>query len=252
MTPVLLLLAVLAQAPAPTPASSKVWIGHEAEFENFLRTAPIVKTETVKIGVTKPHRIYFAPGGPAASAAWKPIAPGIHGGYYDSYKSEIAAYEMDKILHLGMVPVAVERRIDGDLGAVILWLEGVKPWETAIARPSPPSFEREKARMKLFDDFIGNHDRNKGNLLVDDACNLYLIDHSRAFDENRRLAQSLDHVDSGLWDSILALDEPTLKARTGEWVSNGQIKAMLARRETMKKDIDALIKKNGRRAVMVW
>src|SRR5512132_300856 len=97
--------------PAPTREDcSKVWLAHPAEFEEFLRTAPIARMEDVPIGVTKPRRIYFPPGGPAARAVWKPLRPGVHGGYQDSYTAEVAAYEMDKLLGLQMVPPYVERK----------------------------------------------------------------------------------------------------------------------------------------------
>ena len=33
--------------------------------------------------------------------AWKTIRPGFHSGYWESYKSEIAAYELDKLLGAG-------------------------------------------------------------------------------------------------------------------------------------------------------
>jgi len=33
--------------------------------------------------------------------------------FLDSYKAEIAAYEIDKVLGMRMVPPAVEREIDG-------------------------------------------------------------------------------------------------------------------------------------------
>lgn len=48
-----------AQAADPAPqaaaASSKVWIGRHAEFEDFLKTAPIVRMQDVGVGVTHPH-----------------------------------------------------------------------------------------------------------------------------------------------------------------------------------------------------
>ncbi len=40
--------------------------------------------------------MFFAPGVPVASAAWKPILPGKYLGFQESYRSEIAAYELDK------------------------------------------------------------------------------------------------------------------------------------------------------------
>lgn len=250
----LLVFGALAQeqAPAVAPASARVWEGHAAEYEAYLRTAPVVKTTSLDLGVTHPKRVFFAPDGLAASAAWKPLRPGFQNGFWESYKSEIAAYELDKLLQLGMVPVVVERKIDGLTGAVILWLEGVRTWLEVQPLPKPPMWERQLARMKLFDDLIGNPDRNRGNLLVDAAWNLFLIDHSRAFLDDRALPQKIDHVDTALWERMAALDEATLQTAVGQWLTNKQIKSMLARRDRMAAAIEALVKKNGRRAVFVW
>lgn len=249
----LLLLPVLGGAPQqPAPAAARVWDGQAAEYEAYLRTASVVRMTAVNLGVTHPKRAYFAPGGLAASAAWKPLRPGFQNGYWESYKSEIAAYELDKLLQLGMVPVVVERKIDGLTGALILWLEGVRTWLEVQPLPKPPLWDRQLARMKLFDDLIGNPDRNRGNLLVDGAWNLFLIDHSRAFLDDRVLPQTIDHVDTALWERMATLDEPTLQSAVGQWLTKKQINAMLARRDKMAAAVDALVKKNGRRAVFVW
>lgn len=240
------------QAPLAPPANARVWDGQNAEYEEYLRTAPVVRMAAIDLGVTHPKRAYFAPGGLARSAAWKPLKPGFQNGYFESYKSEVAAYELDKLLNLGMVPVIVERKIDGNTGALVLWLEGVRTWTEVLPLPKPATWSRQLARMKLFDDLIGNPDRNKGNLLVDAAWNLFLIDHSRAFLDDRALPQVLDHVDTELWTKIAALDEASLEAAVGTWLSKSQMKAMLARRDRMAAVIDGLVKKNGRAAVFVW
>ena len=66
-----------APAPPETPAaSSKVWIGHYAEYEEFLKTARIERLAAIPVGVTHPRRAYFAPGGLVASAAVKDLPPG--------------------------------------------------------------------------------------------------------------------------------------------------------------------------------
>jgi hypothetical protein len=249
------LLFLLQQAPAPpapAPGSARVWQSRNAEYEAYLRAAPIARMAAVDTGVTRPKRIFFARGGLAESAAWKPLRPGFHGGYFESYKSEIAAYELDKMLDLAMVPVVVERQLDGKYGAVVLWLDGVRTWTEVLPLPKPASWSQQLARMKLFDDLIGNPDRNKGNLLVDRAWNLYLIDHSRAFLDDRGLPQEIEHVDSSLWARMEALDEASLMASVGTWLNKSQIKSMLARRDKIAAKIEALVKKNGRGAVFVW
>jgi len=241
------------QAAASTPAkSANVWDGRGTEFEEYLRTAEIDHFADVPIGVTHPKRAFFKPGGLVESVAWKVLPPGRPAGYWESYKSEIAAYELDKLLHMGMVPVAVEKRWKGETAAAVLWLTPIHSWKEMEPRPKPGKWVRQVARMKMFDNFIGNKDRNAGNLLVDDDWNLFLIDHSRAFVTDKDLAVKLEHIDREFWDRILALDEPTLLAALGKWVEGrGGVRAMLARRDKIKIAIDKLVAANGEAAVFL-
>ena len=240
------------QAPASTPAqSAKIWEGRNAEFEEYIRTADIDHFDDIALGVTHPKRAFFKQGGLVASVAWKVLPPGRPAGYWESYKSEIAAYELDKLLGMVMVPVSVEKRWKGQTAAAILWLTPIHPWKEMEARPKPAKWVRQVARMKMFDDFICNKDRNAGNLMVDDDWNLFLIDHSRAFITDKDLAVKLEHIDPEVWNKILALDEPALTAAIGKWVEGGVVRSMLARREKMKIAIDKLVAANGEAAVFL-
>ncbi len=102
-----------------------------------MRTSPFTRVEEVPIGVTKPKRGYFAQGGPAISAAWKVLRPGRPNGYWESYKSEIAAYQLDQMLGMNMVPPSVEKNWKGDRGAAVLWLQPVRSWKTVEELPKP-------------------------------------------------------------------------------------------------------------------
>lgn len=239
-----------AQIAAPV-ASARIWEGRASEFEEYLRNADIDHFDTVPLGVTHPKRAFFKAGGLVSSAAWKVLPPGRPAGYWESYKSEIAAYELDKLLELHMVPVAVEKRWKGETAAAILWLTPIHPWKEMESRPKPGKWIRQVARMKMFDNFICNKDRNAGNLLVDDDWNLYLIDHSRAFLNDRDLAVKMEHIDREFWNRLLALDEPTLNAAAGKWVEGGTVRAMLARREKMKVAIDKLVAATSEAAVFL-
>jgi hypothetical protein len=103
--------------------------------------------------------------------------------------------------------------------------------------------------MKMFDSLIGNGDRNKGNMLIDQAWNLYLIDHSRAFVTDKRLPQPslFQNVDRALWERMQALDEATLAERLGKWIERRQIQAIVQRRDAMKKHIEGLVAKQGQK-----
>ena len=248
-------LAAVAQPPAAAtqPAATEsstanIWDGRNAEFEEFIRATPFTRIEEVPIGVTRPKRGYFEPGGLVASAAWKVLPPGRPAGYWESYKSEIAAYELDKLLALGMVPPAVEKRWKGDIGAAVLWLKPVRAWREVQDLPKPDKWNRIAVRMKMFDNLICNTDRNSGNLLVDHEWNLYLIDHSRAFITDKKLVSVMTRVDRELWKKMLALDEATLSAALGKWIDGGSIRAMLRRRDDMKLVVDNLVAKYGDKA----
>ena len=241
-----------AAAPQPQPTaqptatkSAKIWQGRNAEFEEFLRSAPFVKVTNVPIGVTRPKRGYFAPGGLVESAAWKLLPPGRPNGYWESYKSEIAAYELDKLLGMDMVPPSVEKRVDGDRGAAVLWVKPVRSWKEVENLPKPDKWNRQAVRMKMFDNLIHNPDRNAGNLIVDDDWNLYLIDHSRAFITERKLPFQMVRIDAEVWEKMLALDEATLTTALGNWLDGGSIRAILRRRDAMKTVIDDLVKRTG-------
>ena len=176
-----LFVVALPQAQPKPVVCANVWQDRNAEFEEYLRTAKVDKVADIPVGVTHPERAYLAPGGLVASFAFKPLRPGVTNGYFESYKSEIAAYELDKLLGLNMVPVVVERRVNNDTGAAVMWLEGVRSWESVLPIPKPATWGFQLARMKMFDDLISNSDRNKGNLLVDADWHIFLIDYSRAF-----------------------------------------------------------------------
>lgn len=245
--------AVSDRPPFDSSASLKTWQGREAQFEAFLRDAEVVRIEAVPIGVSKPMRAYFAPGGPVESAAWKPLPPAVHRGYWDSYKAEIAAYELDKLLGLGMVPPSVERRLKGELGALILWVSPTRMWSVVEneKQPDDPDWRDQVIKMKMFDNLICNRDRNLGNLLVDESWNLYLIDHSRAFITSKDLPVRMSRICRELWARMTALDEPALKKALGPWLTGKEIRTLLDRRDRMASMIADMVAARGERAVIV-
>jgi hypothetical protein len=241
------------KAAVEATSSLRTWLGREAEIEEYIRTAPIVRIEEVPIGVTKPKRAFFAPGGAVESIAWKALPPGIHRGFWDSYKGDVAAYELDKLLGMGLVPPTVERRIEGERGAAILWLQPVRMWKDVEKEPKPntAAWDRQVIQMKMFDNLICNKDRNMGNLLVDSSWNIYLIDHTRAFITSKDLPIPMTRVYQPLWERMLALDEPALKKALGPWLGGREIRAILERRDRMKKAVDQLVAAKGERLVFV-
>jgi len=246
-------VATLAAQAADTSQNCKIWVGRAAEFEAFIEAAEVIEVKDLGVGVTKPKKATLAPGGLVGKVAFKPIRPGRYGGFWESYKAEIAAYELDKLLGLDMVPPSVEKRIGGDLGVAVMWVSPTKSFKDLGGVPTPPAEEvprwnRQLSRAKLFHNLIGNIDPNLGNWLVDPGWNLVLIDHSRAFTTTKDLVHEMNRVDAALWQRIEALDEQALVAALGPWLGRSEIRAALERRERMRRAIGQLEARVGEAA----
>lgn len=251
--------ATARQAAPPRPAAAnaqcaRLWTGQEAAIERQLATAPVVTMEAVPIGVTKPQRGTFAPGGPAARFAWKALPPARRNGFSESYKAEIAAYQLDRLLGMDMVPPVVERTIDGKVGAAVYWIENTTGWNKDKPAQGPePEWSEQISRMKLFDQLIANIDRNQGNLLYDRDWHLFLIDHSRAF-TTRTSAEgisALNVVDRRLWSKMDALTAADVERALGAWLSPAEQQALLKRRDRMREAIAKLVKQKGESRVFL-
>jgi hypothetical protein len=229
-----------------------VWAGHAAQMEAHLVNATVVRMEDIGTGVTKPRRAYLQPAEPFESFVWKVLPPGRRKGYWESYKSEIAAYELDKLLQMNMVPPAAERTIEGDKGAAIMWLPDLKSVKQLGGRmPAGPEWGRATRKMLTFDAFIGNSDRNAGNILIGAPGELVLIDHSRAFVEDSHLPRKIERFDAELWGRIQALGRDQMVRVLGPWVEDHAIDAMIERRQEMSEEIDEQIAKKKNRTLVV-
>jgi hypothetical protein len=244
---------VSAQAPAPASVGAKTWVGHCAEIEEYLRTSPIERVEDVPLGVTKPKRAFFAPGGPVGSVTFKHLPMGRHGGFWDAYQSEIAAYELDRLLGLDMVPVTVERRVGSELASVQMWVEGCRMVKDVdqSACPTPVEFAKQICRQRVFDNLIANIDRNAGNILVDGQWNIILIDHSRAFAANTMpFEKQMTRIDREMLAKLEALDEAGLKKTVRPWVlGDAPVREMLKRRDKIVAHFEKLARERGEAAV---
>jgi hypothetical protein len=239
---------------AQEPASSKIWIGKNAEFEEFLRTAPIESTVGTPVGILAPRHAIFAPGGLAKGAAVKKIPPGRRDGFWESYQSEIAAYKLDRLLDLNMVPPTVERRYENEPASVMLWVDNVKmlkdTQKEGLRDPNAQRWNRNLHRAQVFDDLAGNIDPNAGNWLFDAAWNFYKIDCSRCFTDTMMMPHDIKktvrRIDRPFFDRLKALDRDTVRREMGSLLTaNGALPALFRRRDAIVKAFEELAKQSG-------
>ena len=153
-------------------------------------------------------------------AAFKPIKRGRQHGFWESYQAEIGAYEMDKLLGLGMVPPTVERRGKKNKGSLQFWVHNCQLYRDVMAStPQTPSWSHQLSRMKMLDILINNDDRNAQNFLVDPDAHIILIDHSRAFVSSKKILKNEkklpNQYDRALVEKLRTLDRETLDALEG-------------------------------------
>ena len=88
----------------------------DVAFEDLLKNAEVVSFDELAMGVATAKRVHLKKAEVELRAVWRPFPPSGDGAQR-SYRAEIAAYELDKMLGLNMVPPIVERIIEGLPGA---------------------------------------------------------------------------------------------------------------------------------------
>jgi hypothetical protein len=271
-----LLLGAMAAAAAPPAARAQFLpdeIAARPAREEYLRTAEIVRFEELKEGVTKPFKLYLRKDGLELKAAWK-NPKGIQQGFLEGWQYEIAAYRLDKLLGLNMIPPAVEREFQGKPGALVLWADNkyslLKVVEDKIPVPldAKERIDKMKWLTRAWDSLIANEDRTQQNVLYTEDWRTIIFDHSRAFrggaEFTRRLMfgrKGIKISDQGTpflfqrlprWfvDGIKALTFQTIRGAVGETLTDREIKAVLARRELLLEEIKQTIKEKGEAAVL--
>ena len=216
-------------------------------IEQFLLTAEIVDARPIGKGVTNPWRLTLSDGTLTHDAAFqsidvrKPVARVSRKAellFADSYHFNIAAYRLARLLGLDdMVPVSVERRWRGRVGALVWWIDAaVDESERKAQQLRPPdiaAWSKQLYRMVVFGQLIYDTDRHDGNLLYTADWRLWMIDFTRAFRIRHQLQspENLVHYEPALFERLVALDKRGLTAATDGHLTLAEIHAVLARRD---------------------
>jgi len=220
-----------------------------SQKEQFLLTARIDHENYASKGITHSRKATLTNGRVSHAAHIQtidvhlPLFKGKDGSeerdFTDSWKYNVAAYRLAKLLHLAyMVPVCVEREIDGQRTAVDWWADGVLMDEKEritrnITPPDVPAWNRQMATIRLFDQLIYNMDRSQENLLITTTWNVFMIDHTRAFRKWRTLrdASAITQCNPGLLRSLKALNRRDLDRELSSLLTAEQIDSLLLRRD---------------------
>jgi len=153
---------------------------------------------------------------------------------------ELAAFQLDSMLGLDLVPPTVARKLEGRSGALQLWYPDTLTEAQRIARqisiggwcPIKPQFDL----MSAFDLLTDNSGRSGQNVLYRQRLwSLHLTGHGKAFGTRRKLPDAAGKIKPGpgFTAALRSLDQHSLEAAMGDWMSRKQIRALLSRRDSM-------------------
>ena len=243
------------------------------EIERFLLTAEILRTEPIGEGVTKPTKVTLGKEGIEGKAVWKNPS-GMLFGFQDGWQYENAAYRMDKLIGLNMVPPTAERALNGKKGSLQYWVEtecsllDLQERGTSIPESARESTDRMKYVARAFDSLIANEDRTQQNVRYTRDWRTILIDHSRSFRSGREFTVKLlfgprgtrkntdgrpflyRRLPRAFVDSLKAMTFESVKGAVGTYLTDVEIRSLLARRDLLLEDVAEMIKAQGEGQVL--
>jgi hypothetical protein len=245
---------------APVPALT------DAEKEAFLRSAKILKSKQAAKGVTASMRVTMSDGTITHDAHVQCIDESKHEfvtdrgtelNFKDTYKFNIAAYRLSRMLDLTNLPVTVERKVAGKTCSVDWWVDNVMMDESGrkqkkMESPDVNSWNHQMYVVRTFDQLIHNVDRNLTNLLILKDWSIVMIDHSRSF----RLSHSLENpknlvmCERTLLAKLRALDKEEARKRLMPYCTKAEVDAMIARRDVIVRFFDDQVQAKGESAVL--
>lgn len=244
---------------------SQVRLSRE-EMEEFLRTARIVRTKAIPKGITAPQLATLTDGNLTHDAQIQfhdeyrsqfQTLQGTELNFKDTYKFNIAAYRLDKTMDLRMIPVSVERKVQGKPAAMTWWIDDVLMDETErlkkkVEPPDQDQWNRQMYTVRVFDQLIFNTDRNLGNLMITKDWRIWMVDHTRAFRllPTLRTPGNLVKADRKFLGALRKLTLETLLPELQPYMTKQEVEALLARRDLIVQFFDKAIAEKGEQAVL--
>ena len=238
----------------------------DAEKEKFLSSAKIVSLTEIGHGVTKPIKADLEWNGATHAGSFQVVDKELPDFFppagkpipmKDSWRHNVAAYRIDRLLGLNMVAVTVPRTLQGKPAAISWWVDDVMFEEVDRVKqnaepPDAEDFDRQRALSRVFDELIINIDRNLANLLITKSWKIALIDHSRSFVSYHgiRNEANLTRCSRGLLANMKRMTAGAVARVADTYLTTAQIQALIARRDRIVGFFEKTVLEKGEANVM--
>jgi hypothetical protein len=273
----LLVVLLLTGLPCPTLSYAQAARATAApdlsaeQIKTFLKSAKVIRTRTTSKGVTAPKRMTLSDGVTTHDAVFQAIddhqqVAKLGGGgrqektelrFVDSYKYNIAAYELSRLLELDhMMPVYVERRWNGSVGSISWFvptlMDESERLKKKVQPPNPGEWNNQMYRMRVFSSLVRDTDRNLTNVLISPEWKVVMIDFTRGF----RLQPELQHladlnkIDRRLLARLESLTKEAVNNATADFLTKYEVDALMVRRDLLVAHYKKLVAELGEDKVL--
>ncbi len=271
VVPLLALLAfpALAYSQVAVPAPSAEL--SVEQIRTFLKEAKVIRTGNTSKGVTAPKRLTLSDGNITHDAVFQAIddrqmVANLSGGgrqaqtelnFVDSYKYNIAAYELSRLLGLDhMMPVYIERRWNGQIGSISWFVPTLMDESDRLKKkiepPNPTEWNQQMYRMRVFSSLVRDTDRNLTNVLITHQWKVMMIDFSRGFRLQPELMhqKDLSKIDRQLLAKLETLTKEDVIGATRDFLTRRELDAMMVRRDMLVAHFKKLVAEQGEAKVL--
>jgi len=230
----------------------------QKDIENYLRTARVISDIIdPQAGRTEGWIISLDDGKIARRGYFKHMNRTRPHFIPDSYKYEIAAYELNKLLNLDIVPPLVEREINGMKGSLQILIEDfMKESERKrrkIEPPDPINFQNTLEEINVFENLVYDECFDADDTFVQKKdWKVWRIDYSEAFApfSDKMPGCKITRCSKKLYQNLMKLEDDVIKAKLTPYLNEEELNALLNRKKLIIEKIKQLIKERGEESVL--
>jgi hypothetical protein len=227
---------------APAPGAGKTPEADAAETgEEYLKTARIdTLVRGTERGRTEPWTIVLDGADGVRRAVFRYVDRRRPALLPDSWKYEMAAYELDKLIGLGIVPATVEREVAGLEGSLQAYVEGALS-ETDRRRqdfrpPDPGAFEERLASIRAFALLVNDGCENLNDTFIErKSGRVFRVDFSEAFGPSSTLSSPCDvrSCPESLAGKLRGIDRNLLDRTLSRFLNKEELDALARRKDLL-------------------